>query len=245
MLRNHLAPLRADQNVVPRKIVKELESRFTEVVSKVSALVEDTLADRQLHTTTIGGGACQTWLLVSVLPCSRHNAPNFFRQEYPPGYTGYMDHWLRSSLVQRAKAMGHDVFGHVLLYADPSPHEPLSISVGIVPFEPRKYADPFMLMPEEALTTEEKSALGIETQEPGYQPIESMANWSLGLGLCLFAGCLTGLPAIVCGCIAFGRINKNPTLGGKGRSVAGILLGILSTSLSLVYYGFMLYFIAR
>lgn len=245
MLRNHLAPLRAEQHVVPREIVKELESRFSEIISKVSALVEETLADRQLHTTTIGGGQCSTWLLVSVLPCSRHNAPDFFRQKYPPGYTGYMDYWLRSSLVQRAKAMGHDVFGHVLLYAAPSPQEPLSISVGIVPFEPRKYADPFMLMPEEALTPEEKTAIGIEIQEPGYQPIESMANWSLGLGLCLFAGCLTGLPAFVCGCIALSRINRNPTLGGKGRAVAGLVLGIISMSLSLVCCALMLYFIAR
>ena len=40
-----------------------------------------------------------------------------------------------------------------------------------------------------------------------------------------YLGCLTCIPAIVCGILAIRQIKANPGLGGKGMAIAGIVLG--------------------
>lgn len=67
---------------------------------------------------------------------------------------------------------------------------------------------------------------------------EGLATTSLVLGIlsltCL--GCLGGLPAIICGHMARGRIaNSHGTLGGAGLALAGLIMGYLSIVLTIVF----------
>jgi hypothetical protein len=62
------------------------------------------------------------------------------------------------------------------------------------------------------------------------------AIWSLVLGIlsmiCL--GCLTGIPAVICGHMALGEIKKSGgALGGDGLALAGLIMGYISIALSL------------
>src|SRR4051812_43510939 len=72
---------------------------------------------------------------------------------------------------------------------------------------------------------------------PAQPRTESLAITSLILGIlsltCML--CLTGVPAIICGHIARGRIEKSSgTLGGAGMALAGLIMGYLSLLLSLL-----------
>jgi hypothetical protein len=63
-------------------------------------------------------------------------------------------------------------------------------------------------------------------------PTESYASSALILGIVgvvVFCGPLTGIPAIICGHVARGRIARsNGTLGGGSQAITGIILGWLS-----------------
>lgn len=161
MLNTHLARVRTERHETTLKVLDELEARFSESSLAISAMVEQTLADRKLHTKAIGGGGIRTWLLVSAVPSDRFNSVHFFSRINPPGYFGYIDFWLNSQPLKVAREMGHDVFAHVLVYADASSNEPLSIGIGLLPLNPAlKDANPLMIVPEESLTREEKTAMG-------------------------------------------------------------------------------------
>ena len=73
---------------------------------------------------------------------------------------------------------------------------------------------------------------------PGQPPkTEGMATTSLVLGIlslvCL--GCLAGIPAVICGHMAKGRIEKSGgTLGGSGTATAGLIMGYISLALTLL-----------
>ena len=162
MLENHLALIRTERHKPTLEILEELKSRFVENTPAISAIVEQTLADRKLHTKVIGGGGIRTWLLVSVVPSDRFSSANFFAREYPPGYTGYMDFWLNSTPLKLAREMGHDVFAHVLVYADASTSERLSLGVSTFPLDPtKKDSNPLVIFPVESLTREEKATIGL------------------------------------------------------------------------------------
>lgn len=67
--------------------------------------------------------------------------------------------------------------------------------------------------------------------QEGSAPGTATASLVCGI-LGLFLSCLAGIPAIVLGCIALGKIGKsNGALGGRGRAIAGIVLGAIFTLL--------------
>lgn len=63
-----------------------------------------------------------------------------------------------------------------------------------------------------------------------------LATTSLVLGILspLCCGIVTGVPAVICGHIARGKIKKDPSLKGDGLAVAGLVLGYISMALTLV-----------
>ncbi len=75
-----------------------------------------------------------------------------------------------------------------------------------------------------------------QTQGGAAPRTEPLATTSLVLGLLtpLCCGVITGLPAIICGHIALSRLSKDPSLGGKGVAVAGLVLGYVGTLFNLV-----------
>ncbi len=61
----------------------------------------------------------------------------------------------------------------------------------------------------------------------------AIASLVLGLGFCL--GALTGIPAVVCGHVALGKIKRSGgTVGGRGLAIGGLVLGYLGIFLMLV-----------
>ena len=143
-------------------VLEEIRAKYTEHVVPIVMMITQTLSDRKLHTKFIGGGGARTFLLVSVVPSDRFNSAHFFAREYPPGYPGYMDYWLRTEPLQIARQMGQDVFAHVIVYADASSHEPLSLGVGIIPLDAAKAeSNPKAIMPIDSLTHEEKAIMGL------------------------------------------------------------------------------------
>jgi len=71
-------------------------------------------------------------------------------------------------------------------------------------------------------------------------PIDSAANAALILGIlslvCL--GPLAGIPAIICGHLARGRIARSGgSVGGSGQALAGLVMGYVSLLLLVAFFG--------
>ena len=61
---------------------------------------------------------------------------------------------------------------------------------------------------------------------------EPLTIWALVLGIislvgCAFGGFLAGIPAVICGHIGLSRIKRQPSLGGRGMAIAGLITGYL------------------
>ena len=71
---------------------------------------------------------------------------------------------------------------------------------------------------------------------PTHRKTSGLAVWSLICGLGgLVSGLLAGLPAIIMGHIALGKIGRSGgALGGKGLALTGVILGYLSIPLTVV-----------
>jgi hypothetical protein len=71
------------------------------------------------------------------------------------------------------------------------------------------------------------------------QKTDGLAITSLVLGIlsmiCCGMGILTGIPAVICGHIAMGRMKKDPNLQGKGLAIAGLIMGYLGIVVSVIY----------
>lgn len=71
------------------------------------------------------------------------------------------------------------------------------------------------------------------------QKTDGLAITSLVLGIlsmvCCGMGILTGIPAVICGHIAMGRMKKDPNLQGKGLAIAGLIMGYLGIVASVIY----------
>lgn len=65
----------------------------------------------------------------------------------------------------------------------------------------------------------------------------SLGGWALGLGIASFVCCgiFTGIPAIIVGFLGMQAANEGRATN-KGMSIAGIVLGILSIVLAIVFY---------
>ena len=54
--------------------------------------------------------------------------------------------------------------------------------------------------------------------------------WSLVLGIISLVGLFfVGIPAVICGHFGLSRIKKNPSLGGKGLAITGLITGYISS----------------
>jgi len=61
---------------------------------------------------------------------------------------------------------------------------------------------------------------------------EPLSIWALVLGIISLVGCsvggfIVGIPAVICGHIGLSRIKRNPSLGGHGMAIAGLITGYL------------------
>lgn len=61
---------------------------------------------------------------------------------------------------------------------------------------------------------------------------EPLTIWALVLGIisilgCSFGGFIVGIPAVICGHIGLSRIKRQPSLGGRGMGIAGLITGYL------------------
>lgn len=61
-----------------------------------------------------------------------------------------------------------------------------------------------------------------------------MTSLVLGILSLVCCGLATGVPAIICGHIARGKIKRDPSLSGDGLALAGLILGYLSTVTTLI-----------
>ena len=68
-----------------------------------------------------------------------------------------------------------------------------------------------------------------------YELPKGLAIWALVLGLLspLCCGLLSGIPAIICGAIAIGRVNRGEA-AGKGMAIAGLVLGIVGVGVTII-----------
>jgi hypothetical protein len=69
------------------------------------------------------------------------------------------------------------------------------------------------------------------------QKTDGLAITSLVLGILsmICCGIVTGIPAVICGHIAIGRMKKDPNLQGKGLAMAGLIIGYLGIVVSVFY----------
>jgi type II secretory pathway pseudopilin PulG len=83
----------------------------------------------------------------------------------------------------------------------------------------------------------EVSPVNEPVQPPPITPPQSLKTdplsiWSLVLGIisilgCSFGGFIVGIPAVICGHIGLSRIKRQPSLGGRGMAIAGLITGYL------------------
>ena len=65
--------------------------------------------------------------------------------------------------------------------------------------------------------------------------IASMVCGIVGIFFCYLAG-LLGVPAVICGHMALGRISQSPVpIGGRGMAITGLILGYLGILISLAF----------
>ena len=77
---------------------------------------------------------------------------------------------------------------------------------------------------------------------PGRNPMALIAYY-LGVFSCIpCIGLLLGIPAIVLGVLGISAANRNPEVQGKGRAIAGLMLGIITTILWLGAIGLALFY---
>jgi type II secretory pathway pseudopilin PulG len=62
---------------------------------------------------------------------------------------------------------------------------------------------------------------------------EPLTIWALVLGIISILGCsiggfIAGIPAVICGHIGLSHIKRQPSLGGRGMAIAGLITGYLS-----------------
>jgi hypothetical protein len=70
----------------------------------------------------------------------------------------------------------------------------------------------------------------VTPQAPTTNP---MAGWALGTGIFSVVCCqICGPVSIVLGVLALSQLKQNPTQGGRGLAIAGIVLGIISLLIS-------------
>lgn len=71
-------------------------------------------------------------------------------------------------------------------------------------------------------------------------PSNGLATTSLILGICsVFFGILTGIPAVITGHMALGKIKENPMLANsKGQAMAGLIIGYVAIGLTVLCAGF-------
>ena len=63
----------------------------------------------------------------------------------------------------------------------------------------------------------------------------SIASLVLGILSCLGLSCLTGIPAIITGHMAFARAKKNPEIyGGSGQALTGLILGYAGSAVVVI-----------
>jgi|694.fasta_scaffold90399_4 hypothetical protein len=64
----------------------------------------------------------------------------------------------------------------------------------------------------------------------------SLPGWSLGLGIASFlCGLFAGLPAVICGHKALGKIKRGESSeGGRGMAIAGLIMGYLSIAMTVL-----------
>lgn len=72
--------------------------------------------------------------------------------------------------------------------------------------------------------------------QPG-STVSGLAVASLVCGILAFFifGVVLGILAIIFGGVALSKIRKNPEMSGRGMAVAGLVLGIVSTVVTLIY----------
>ncbi len=79
----------------------------------------------------------------------------------------------------------------------------------------------------------------------------SMPLWSLALGIVAFpAVCIycasvpVGITAIVLGFMSLAEIRRRPSLPGRGKAIAGIVLGFLVQALPIAWFAWVMYMAA-
>ena len=77
----------------------------------------------------------------------------------------------------------------------------------------------------------------VEVSDGGiFFPKNTMAIWSYYLGIASFLFCfLTGIPALISGIVALRRAGANPALKGEFHAWFGIVIGVLSIVLPIVF----------
>jgi type II secretory pathway pseudopilin PulG len=74
-------------------------------------------------------------------------------------------------------------------------------------------------------------AAGQTTPPSAVKKTEPLTIWSLVLGIISIVGCafLAGIPAVICGHVGLSRIKRNPSLGGNGMAIGGLVTGYIGT----------------
>jgi len=70
---------------------------------------------------------------------------------------------------------------------------------------------------------------------PGGSNGLAVASMICGIVSCLGLGCLTGLPAVICGHLALSRIKSGRATTGRGMAIAGLVLGYLALVITVAF----------
>ena len=81
------------------------------------------------------------------------------------------------------------------------------------------------------------AAASVKVDDGGvFFPRNTSAIWSYYLGIASFLFCfLTGIPALISGIVALSRARENPALKGELHAWFGIVIGVISIVLPIVF----------
>lgn len=178
----HIGRLRAgaiDSAILP--LLDDVQPRFSQNARAISDLARQCHIDGGFHTKSFpkerSGPA---WLVATALPVRPNGAAEFFAQAYPSGYPQHIETLLASEGHRIAEACGHSVLAELLLYVGRSTNEGLSVGIALVRFDPERWKSaPLLILPEECLTSEDKSRLRGEELGEDHEESEGELAWRL------------------------------------------------------------------
>jgi hypothetical protein len=143
-------------NATMASLLSRIQVYFSDISGRAGARIEQTRQDRRIHSTD--GLVDDVWMSVTAAPCSPSLAGEFFRNQTPPGYSGYLTKLSNLPLASRATSDGAKVLAHVVFCVGSDGQ--IAVQLCLIPLSKASVSScPVSILPSDFLSPVETTAL--------------------------------------------------------------------------------------